>query len=142
MLARRVIPILNVSDIAESFSWFERLGWKKSWDWGDPPNFGAVCSGECEIFLCVNGQGGRGKGGVTMTFGAEGDDAADNGVWMSIFVDDVDAVYQNCLAHGLEITWPPTDMPWHVREMHVRHPDGHVFRIGQGVDEEDDDALT
>jgi hypothetical protein len=24
-------------------------------------------------------------------------------------------------------------MPWGVREMHVRHPDGHVFRISQGI---------
>jgi hypothetical protein len=23
-------------------------------------------------------------------------------------------------------------MPWGVREMHVRHPDGHVFRVGRG----------
>ena len=33
---------------------------------------------------------------------------------------------------GLEVTWPPTDEPWGVREMHVRHPDGHTFRIGRG----------
>jgi hypothetical protein len=26
------------------------------------------------------------------------------------------------------------DMPWNVREMHVRHPDGHVFRISQGLE--------
>jgi hypothetical protein len=25
------------------------------------------------------------------------------------------------------------DMPWNVREMHVRHPDGHVFRISRGL---------
>jgi hypothetical protein len=24
-------------------------------------------------------------------------------------------------------------MPWHVREMHVRHPDGHVFRISCSI---------
>ena len=61
MLAKRLTPILNVSNIKESFEWFEKLGWKKAWDWGDPPDFGGVCSGECEIFLCENGQGGRGK---------------------------------------------------------------------------------
>jgi hypothetical protein len=27
-----VTPILNVSSLAESFAWFERLGWKKSWN--------------------------------------------------------------------------------------------------------------
>ena len=55
-----LIPILNVSNIQESFGWFEKLGWKKSWDWGDPPSFGCVCSGEVEIFLCQNGLGSRG----------------------------------------------------------------------------------
>ena len=27
----------------------------------------------------------------------------------------------------------PTDMSWGVREMHVRHPDGHVFRVGTSL---------
>jgi hypothetical protein len=31
MLAKRLTPILNVSDIQESFAWFEKLGWKKGW---------------------------------------------------------------------------------------------------------------
>ncbi|MFY9554112.1 MAG: bleomycin resistance family protein [Blastocatellia bacterium] len=131
MLARGVTPILNVSNIRESFDWFEKLGWKEAWAWGDPPTFGGVCSGEAEIFLCENGQGGRGKSAVKMTFGPDGDDAADKGAWMSIWVEDVDTIYQHCLAQGLEVTWPPTDEPWGVREMHVRHPDGHVFRISK-----------
>jgi hypothetical protein len=84
MLAKRLTPILNVSDIQQSFSWFEKLGWKKSWDWGTPADFGGICSGECEIFLCENAQGGRGKSTLKKTFGPEGDDAAEKGVWMSI----------------------------------------------------------
>ena len=71
MKARAVTPILNVSDFAESVAWFEALGWEKAWDWGDPPTFGGVCSGEVEIFLCVDGQGSRGKGENTATFAAE-----------------------------------------------------------------------
>ena len=134
MHAKALNPILNVSNIRESVAWFEKLGWEKSWDWGDPPTFGAVCSGDCEIFLCQGGQGGRGRGANTMTFGPESDEAGEKGVWMSIWVDDVDAVHRHCLAQGLEITWPPTNHPWNVREMHVRHPDGHVFRISQGID--------
>jgi len=120
MLAYRLTPILNVSDIQQSFAWFEKLGWQKGWEWGTPPDFGGVCSGECEIFLCLNAQGGRGGG---------------SGVWMSIWVDDVDAIHQRCLQQELEVTSPPTDMPWNVREMHVRHPDGHVFRISRGIEE-------
>jgi catechol 2,3-dioxygenase-like lactoylglutathione lyase family enzyme len=135
MLAHGLTPILNVSNLEASFAWFEKLGWHKCWDWGDPPGFGAVSSGRCEIFLCQDGQGGRGRGTVANTFGPEGSDAADRGVWMSVWVEDVDAVHRECLAQGLEVTWPPTDMPWNVREMHVRHPDGHVFRISRGIGE-------
>ena len=134
MLAKGLTPILNVSDFQASVAWFAKLGWEKSWDWGDPPSFGSVCSGECAIFLCLDGQGGRGKSDLATTFGPDGD-AADKGVWMSIWVEDVDAVHRECLAQGLEVTWPPTDMPWNVREMHVRHPDGHVFRISRGIPE-------
>jgi catechol 2,3-dioxygenase-like lactoylglutathione lyase family enzyme len=135
MQAKRLTPILNVSNIRESFAWFEKLGWTKAWDWGEPPTFGGVCSGECEIFLCQNGQGGRGKSDFTATFGPGSNEAAEKAVWMSIWVDDVDSIHQRCVGQGLDITWPPTDMPWNAREMHVRHPDGHVFRISRGIEE-------
>ncbi len=135
MYAKAITPILNVSNLSESFAWFEKLGWRKLWDWGTPPAFGAVGSGECEIFLCVGGQGNRGKGPGKATFGPDGDETADKGVWMSIWVDDVDAVHQRCVEQGLDVAWPPTDMPWCVREMHVRHPDGHVFRVSRGLGE-------
>src|SRR5678815_1866228 len=104
MLAHRLTPILNVSDIRKSFEWFEKLGWKKGWDWGDPPTFGGVCSGACEIFLCQDGQGGRGRSSMKRTFGPDGDDGQEKGVWMSIWVDDVDAVHEHCVAQGLDLS--------------------------------------
>ena len=137
MEAKGITPILNVSNMAQSFEWFGKLGWKKLWAWGEPPGFGAVGSGKCEIFLCLNGQGGRGRSPVTATFGPGGDESADKGAWMSIWVEDVDAVHRECVANGIEVAFPPTDMEWNVREMHVRHPDGHVFRIGRGIPESD-----
>jgi hypothetical protein len=137
MKIESLIPILNVSDFGATVAWFEKWGWKKLWDWGTPPSFGAVGAGEeCEIFLCLGGQGGRGKGANTSTFENEGDQMADKGVWMSVFVDDVDAVHRICVAAGLEVTFPPTSMPWNVREFHLRHADGHVFRVGTGTEEE------
>jgi len=135
MQAKRLTPILNVTNIQESFAWFEKLGWTKAWDWGEPPTFGGVCSGECEIFLCQNGQGGRGRSDFTATFGPGSNEAAEKAVWMSIWVEDVDTIHQRCIEQGLDVTWPPTDMPWNAREMHVRHPDGHVFRISRGIEE-------
>ncbi len=133
MQVHHLTPILNVTDIQATFAWFEQLGWKKGWEWGEPAGFGGVCSGDCEIFLCQGGQGGRGKGQNRQTFEMPESETADRGVWMSWWVDDVDEFHQHCIQQGIEVTWPPTDMPWNVREMHIRHPDGHVFRVGKSV---------
>lgn len=132
----RVVPILNVSDIGETFAWFEKLGWRKGFEWNPDaskagPGFGSVESAGSEIFLCRDGQGGRGRGPNALTFGPEGAETADKGAWMSIWVDDLDALYERCVTERLDITHPPTDEPWSVREFHVRHPDGHVFRISK-----------
>lgn len=131
MKVHHITPILNVSDLEKSFAWFALWGWEKCWDWrrepGGPATFGAVGCGQVQIFMCRDGQGGRGRdGGI-------GDGGP--GVWMSVWVDDVDAVYAVCQAAGVEVAMPPTDEPWGVREMHVRHPDGHIFRVGKGTEE-------
>ncbi|HEX2723020.1 MAG TPA: bleomycin resistance family protein [Gemmatimonadaceae bacterium] len=134
MIARGLTPILNVSNMAESFAWFEKLGWSERWHWGDPPGFASVGSGSFEIFLCLDRQGGRGKGDDATGFNTQ-----DKGAWMSIWVDDVDAVHRECIERGIEVTWPPTDHEWNVREMHIRHPDGHVFRVGKSLEETDEE---
>ncbi len=51
-----------------------------------------------------------------------------------LVVDDVDEVYDYCVDHGLDVTWPPADLSWNVREMHVRYPDGHILRINGPLD--------
>ena len=135
MNVQQVIPILNVSNIEESFAWFEKIGWKKSWDWGDPPSFGCVCTGKVEIFLCQDCQGSRGG---PMPRHLHDDDTG--GVWMSWFLEspaEVDAVYERALEQGVTVTRPPMDYPWNVRECHLRHPDGHTFRVGAGLGEEE-----
>ena len=121
---QRVTPILNVSDFDASVQWFRALGWRKGFDWSDEPGgpatFGAVVSGGIDIFLCRDGQGGRGE----------------HGVWLAIWVDDVDAVAVRARGAGIEIASEPEDKPWGVREMAIRHPDGHTLRISQSRDPE------
>ncbi len=123
--ARQLVPILNVSNLPQSFAWFAALGWSRSWDWratpDGPPTFGALTSGTFEIFLCLDGQGGRGR--------EPGIGGGGQGVWLSIWVDDVDAVHAICEREHMEVLQAPRNEAWGVREMHVRHPDGHVLRI-------------
>jgi catechol 2,3-dioxygenase-like lactoylglutathione lyase family enzyme len=134
MKVERLTPILNVSDIQASFAWFEKLGWKKGWDWGDPPTFGGVCNGTSEIFLCQGGQGSRGG---PLPRHVETDDTG--GVWMTWWLASpsaVNAAYDLALKEGLTVLTKPTDEEWNVREFQLMHPDGHTFRVSSGIGEE------
>lgn len=134
MPVQSVTPILNVSNIAETILWFEQLGWRKGFTWPDGTkdySFGSVCTDKTEIFLCRGAQGSRG----TIMPRFPGDDETD-GVWMSWWLESpaaVDAMHQTAVGAGMTVTHPPTDEPWGVREFHLRHPDGHMFRVSAGL---------
>ena len=82
MTVEQVVPILNVTDVEASVAWFGKLGWNKGFDWrgapGGPVDFGAVTAGDHEIFLCRDGQGGRGRGQNRSTRAPR---AAGNSAW-------------------------------------------------------------
>lgn len=46
-------------------------------------------------------------------------------------VDSVDAFYARALDAGASVSKPPTDEPWHRREMALRSPEGHRFMLGE-----------
>ena len=110
MKLERLTPILNVSNIGESFAWFAKLGWTKKWDWGEPPTFGAVGNDDIVIFLCRGAQGSR---GVPIPPDAE-DDEGSGGVWMSWWLGspaEVNAAHELAVREGMTVTWPPTCLP-------------------------------
>jgi catechol 2,3-dioxygenase-like lactoylglutathione lyase family enzyme len=142
MPVQNVTPILNVSDVEASVAWFRKVGWREGFLWRDTPNdpvsFGSVCTGAdgkgAEIFLCLNGQGSRG----TIMPSVPGDDRTD-GVWMSWWLESpaaVDALYEDARRLGFITTCEPGDRPWGIREFHLRHPDGHMFRVSAGLGED------
>jgi len=127
-----VTPILNVSDLRASLDWFAQLGWETGFVWADDdktdPGFAGITAGQAEIFVCQDGQGSRGTHRPAFPF-----DESTGGVWMSWFlgsVEEVDAMHSRAVELGFDVSMPPTDEPWGVREFHLRHPDGHTFRIG------------
>ncbi len=46
-------------------------------------------------------------------------------MWMFIFVENVDALYEEYQASGAIIRQKPTNFPWGVREMNIEDLDGH-----------------
>ncbi len=50
-----------------------------------------------------------------------------------IYVDDVQAVHDRCLAAGATILAPLTDQAWGLRDFGVEDPDGHQLGVGQAI---------
>jgi uncharacterized glyoxalase superfamily protein PhnB len=109
-----VVPILNVKSVPESIGYYvDVLGFERPWWWGEPATFGGVhTAGGYEIQFCQGGQG-------------------QPGTWLSVWVDDVDALFERYAAADVDIRQEPTTFPWGVREMNVADPDGHRIRFSQ-----------
>jgi uncharacterized glyoxalase superfamily protein PhnB len=135
-------PILNVSDVPASLGWFEQLGWKREFTFNGggmvdgaadsnadgKAEFAGISNGDCQMFLCHDGQGSRGAPPPA----GYADDDNTGGVWMSWWLRtpaEVDEVHALAVKLGVAVAWPPTDEPWGVRECRIVHPDGHTFRI-------------
>jgi catechol 2,3-dioxygenase-like lactoylglutathione lyase family enzyme len=115
-------PIFNARNVPASIDYYvNKLGFHVEWDWGSPPTFASVERDAVRIFLCEGGQGAP-------------------GTWLSIYVQDVDALYQEYKRRGALIRQPPTNFPWGVREMNVEDPDGHRLRMGSDATGPSDDV--
>ncbi|MGH1484144.1 MAG: glyoxalase superfamily protein [Geminicoccales bacterium] len=116
------VPILNVKNVPRSIAYYvEKLGFQKEWDWGTPPTFASVHRDAVRLFLCQDGQGAA-------------------GMWISIFIDDVDALHDDYKESGAFIRQAPTNFPWGVREMNVEDLDGHRLRLGSEATGSGDDV--
>lgn len=65
-----------------------------------------------------------------ITAGEEHPIPVTGGAMMGIEVDDVDAVYAELKAAGVELAGPPEDMPWGERMIRVCDPNGIGVAIG------------
>jgi predicted enzyme related to lactoylglutathione lyase len=113
--AKELAPIFYVRNFEEAMRYYtEKLLFRKLWEWGSPPTFGAVALDRVEIFFCEGGQGRP-------------------GTWLSIFMEDVDSYYERIKALGADVIEAPADRPWGMRETQVRDPNEHVIRFGHGI---------
>ncbi len=88
------LELTNVKNFATSMDYYvNKLGFSNKWDWGTPPTFGCVTRDKVEIFLCEGAQ-------------------ERPGMWMSVFMDDVDSLHEEYRRSGAIIRLEPTNMPW------------------------------
>jgi uncharacterized glyoxalase superfamily protein PhnB len=103
--------VLAVHDCDASARWWvETLGFDLFFQ---TPGFAFVRRGACEIRL-----------------GSCPDDLAPSetgchSYFAYVMVDSVDSLLSELHGRDVEISFPPTDQPWGVREVGLRNPDGH-----------------
>ena len=113
--AQCLTPILCVQDFREATRYYtQKLFFEVLWEWDQPPSFGCVRLGNVEIFLCLRAQG-------------------QPGMWMSIFMDNLDDYFERIRKAGADVISGPKDYPWGCREFQVRDPNQHVIRFSQGI---------
>ena len=106
----QLTPVLNVANMAASLDYYVgKLGFRKLFDWGDPPTFAGVGRDGIKIFLSHD----EGSGLTSLT----------------IFVQNVDQLYEDYKSSGAAIRLPPTNFTYGVRGMDVEDPDGHRLRF-------------
>ena len=113
-----IIPILYVRNFAASLDYYVNvLGFRKEWDWGDPPDIGSVERDGFSIMLCEGEQGHP-------------------GTWIWMEVEDAEQYYEEYKVSGAKIREHPINYPW-AYELRIEDPDGHVIRIGSGPKEDE-----
>jgi len=112
-----IAPILNVSDMKRSLSFYENiLGFERA-EWGDD-NFTSINKDGTGIYLCKGGQGNPGTW-----------------IWIG-FAGDIFELYEQLQSKKITIKLPPTNFSW-AYEMQVEDPDGHILRFGTDPNEKE-----
>lgn len=111
-MIENTIPILRVTDVASSVSYYQRvLGFEQDWSTGD---FASISRDGCCIYLTESDQGSP-------------------GAWLWMGVEDLDSMYEACVAGGAHLESEILSYPW-AREFRVRDLDGNVVRVGGEAD--------
>ena len=72
---------------------------------------------------------GVSRDGVWLHLSSFAGDGASGGI-ANLLVDDVDELYKELVAHGVQIDeGHPVSQSWGTREMYVRDPDGNCLRF-------------
>lgn len=118
-LFSHLAPVLPVDNIGETTAFYrDKLGFDVAFTWGDPPYYAVVKRDE--------------------SVGIHFSEREDTTVMMPacmvyIFVNDVDAVYEEYLKNGLDIFSPPENQDYGMREFELKDLNGHFLIFGQGV---------
>ena len=112
-------PVLSVDDVIEAAAFYkDKLGFDITFTWGDPTYYAVLKRGD----------------GVSIHLSEREDTSAPiQRCHVYIFVHDVDALYDELKAKGVDIDAPPTTHEYGMRDFDINDLSGHFLTFGTGV---------
>ena len=119
-MIRQIAPMFFTTDIPGTVAYYrDKLGFECVGTWQDPPVYAIVGRDQHAIhFRCAESPT------------ANPHKYADELLDAYINIEDVDGLYAEYAARGVEFTRGLADTPWHSREFVVRDCDGRLLAFG------------
>lgn len=112
-----IVPQLPVKNLQRALDYYrDCLGFELQWNYGE--NFASVTRGNIRVFLALDDD--------------RTDKSAESGYEsnvINVYVEDVNAVFEELKARGARILSAPEEKPWGTREFAFEDIDGHLFRV-------------
>jgi len=113
-------PILIVRDPEKARDFYvEKLSFEVVFEWGDPLTYLGIKRDNVEIHLNSEKNAPHVAGKSTI----------------SIFTDEVDNLYENCIRKGVEVIAEPGDREYGLRDFGIKDTDGNVLNFGCDISE-------
>lgn len=110
-------PCLPVRDMLRSLEFYQRvLGFEPGHLEDDPPVYATLHADDVAIHLALDLDGDKAGSGSCC-----------------VFVSNVDALFEACVAAGAKITRELEDSPYGLRDFNLTDPDGNVLLFGEPV---------
>ena len=122
-MIRQIVPVFFTLDIPATVAYYEsKLGFQCLGTWQDPPVYAILARDQHAIhFRCA----------APPT--ANPDKYAGELLDAYVHVEDVDALYAEYAARGVEFVRELTTMPWNMREFVIKDCDGRLLAFGASL---------
>lgn len=122
-MVRQIVPLFFTANIALNLAYYkDKLGFDCLGMWQDPPVYAIVARDEHAIhFRCAEPPT------------ANPDKYSDELLDAYIHVENVDALYSEYAARGVEFTRKLANMPWKSREFVVKDCEGRLLAFGANL---------
>jgi uncharacterized glyoxalase superfamily protein PhnB len=121
---RSAVPVIATDDVLAAPDYYTRvLGFEKHFVYGDPPVYAGIRRDEMLLYLTLDPE----MVSALKKSGLHPD--------VFLWVEDVDAAYQQHQAGGARIVEEIADRPWDARQYVVEDPNGYHLKFAEPLDE-------